>query len=86
MTIDNIDFLNIPTNTILIANYPANFVEYLLPHVLFDEFERKISELIPMGRMCLDWELTGAVQFLASNASSYMTGQNLVIDGGRSIW
>jgi NAD(P)-dependent dehydrogenase (short-subunit alcohol dehydrogenase family) len=51
-----------------------------------NEFERKISELIPMGRMCLDWELTGAVQFLASNASSYMTGQNLVIDGGRSIW
>lgn len=46
MTIDNIDFLNIPTNTILIANYPANFVEYLLPHILFDEFERKICTVI----------------------------------------
>jgi len=50
------------------------------------EFEKRISQLIPMGRMCFDWELTGAVQYLASNASSYMTGQNLVIDGGRSIW
>ena len=31
-------------------------------------------------------EYRSAVQFLCSEASSYMTGQNIIIDGGRSIW
>lgn len=51
-----------------------------------DEFVTRISRLIPMGRMARVDEYQAAVQFLCSDASSYMTGQNIVMDGGRSIW
>lgn len=51
-----------------------------------EEFVNRISKLIPMGRMASVEEYKPAVQFLCSDASSYMNGQNLVIDGGRSIW
>ena len=51
-----------------------------------DEFVRKLSDLIPMGRMARIDEYRSAVQFLCSDASSYMTGQNVVMDGGRSVW
>jgi NAD(P)-dependent dehydrogenase (short-subunit alcohol dehydrogenase family) len=50
-----------------------------------DEFVTRLNALIPMSRMARLGEYRGAVQFLCSNASAYMTGQNIVIDGGRSI-
>jgi NAD(P)-dependent dehydrogenase (short-subunit alcohol dehydrogenase family) len=50
------------------------------------EFVDKIEDRIPLGRMAHKEEYRAAVQFLATEDSSYMTGQNLVIDGGRSVW
>lgn len=49
-------------------------------------FVSRVSELIPLGRMANLDEYQNAIQFLCSPASSYMTGHNLVIDGGRTIW
>jgi len=50
-----------------------------------DEFTAKLHALIPMGRMAHKDEYQGAILFLCSDASSYMTGQNLIVDGGRSV-
>jgi len=51
-----------------------------------EEFINRLSSLIPMGRMANKDEYHSAIQFLCSDASSYMNGQNIVIDGGRSVW
>ena len=50
-----------------------------------ETFIKKIEQLIPLGRMAQLDEYRSTVQYLCSNASSYMNGQNVIVDGGRSV-
>lgn len=61
---------------------PAGIYNSGLP----DGFVSKLTSLIPMGRMANTGEYEGAIVFLCSDASAYMTGANIVMDGGRSVW
>jgi len=51
-----------------------------------DVFKKKYSNRVPMNRMALPNEMVGGLLYLASDASSYVTGQNIIIDGGLSAW
>jgi len=65
-------------------------VNALSPSGVYRNHDRKFVEQlafrIPMGRMAFPQELKGPIVFLASDASSYMTGANLIVDGGRTCW
>jgi NAD(P)-dependent dehydrogenase (short-subunit alcohol dehydrogenase family) len=50
------------------------------------EFQRKYNAKVPLGRMARIEDLAGPLLFLASDASSYVSGVNLMVDGGFSVW
>ncbi len=62
----------------------------VVPHGVFNQhskaFQENFSKMSPLGRMCELKEIRGPFVFLASNASSYMTGSTLVVDGGWTAW
>jgi len=51
-----------------------------------DVFVDRLKNLIPLNRMANADEYRSTIQFLCSDASSYMNGQNIIVDGGRSVW
>lgn len=65
-------------------------VNALSPAGVFDNhdpaFVQRLSQVIPLGRMAHRDEYKGAILFLCSDASSFMTGSNLIVDGGRTCW
>ena len=83
----------IPNFTRYIATFYADKnirCNAIAPHGIFNDhdaaFMKNFSELSPMGRMCEKDELIGPFTFLASDASSYMTGSVLTVDGGWTAW
>lgn len=51
-----------------------------------EPFLSRYSSRVPLGRMADQKELRGAILYLASDAGSYVTGQNLIVDGGLTTW
>jgi NAD(P)-dependent dehydrogenase (short-subunit alcohol dehydrogenase family) len=65
-------------------------VNCVIPGGVFNEhndaFVKAYSNRVPMGRMANREELLGIIMYLISNSSSYVTGQNFIVDGGYTAW
>ena len=65
-------------------------VNMITPHGIWNNhektFEENFSKLSPMRRLSCNYEVAGALIYLLSDASSYVTGHNLIVDGGWTAW
>lgn len=50
------------------------------------EFKQRYSARVPMGKMAQAEDIVGALVYLSSDASAYVTGQNIIVDGGLTVW
>lgn len=72
---------NVRVNTLSPGPFPSPGVKTRMP-----DFIDRLNSRVPLGRMGLPEELKGMVVLLASDAGSYITGQNILIDGGWTAW
>lgn len=49
-------------------------------------FREELTSMMPMARIAEKWEIKGVIAFLATDLSTYVTGQNVPVDGGWTIW
>ncbi|HRJ73172.1 MAG TPA: SDR family oxidoreductase [Terrimicrobiaceae bacterium] len=71
---------NVRCNSIAPGTFP------FLSQQTNEEFVRRLKSKCPMGRLGRPEEIAGAVHFLLSDASTYVTGHNLAVDGGWTAW
>ena len=65
-------------------------VNCLTPHGVYDNhddvFVERFNRMTPIERMMKPEEILGAIVYLASDASSYVTGTNMLVEGGWTVW
>ena len=76
------------THNVQVNSLAPTYFETDLTRPLYEDPERRafIEERTPMGRWGQPDELAGAIIFLASEASSFITGQTIFVDGGWTAW
>lgn len=71
---------NIRVNAVSFGPFPS---EQVCDNEIFSS---RLASKTPLGRTGSPWEVKGALAFLATDASSFVTGQNIVVDGGWTTW
>jgi NAD(P)-dependent dehydrogenase (short-subunit alcohol dehydrogenase family) len=73
--------------TVLAPDIRANVIS---PGGIFRDqpinFVKRFESKVPLGRMATEEDLKGAIAYLSTDLSEYVTGQNIIIDGGWSVW